>query len=266
MDKKRSKLAPDARKRLSGQSGVHARADQLATRMEELSAQIDKARGYVSKAAHEILTPLTVAKGEIELALKQERSPDADRATFEVLLGQTQQLISLAMDILALATAGSSASRGAAEVVRLKDVVEDSVQLCVAASCVARPVEVKVEDVSLRGRTEDVARIVRNLVDNAIEHGPDGSSVRVHGRTRHVGGRKVVVLTVEDDGPGIPRELHERIFEPFFRGHRDRHRSGSGLGLAIARELARARGGDLSVDASHRHTRFSLVLPVQCDE
>ena len=145
---------------------------------------------------------------------------------------------------------------------RLKDVVDQAVRTSLAAAPVVRAIEVAVEDLVVPGRAEDLLRLVRNVVENAIEHGPEGSRVRVEARRRRRGDEAVVVLAVEDEGPGIPRELHERIFEPFYRIQSARYRSGTGLGLAIARELARAHGGELSVDAAHPRTRFLVVLPI----
>jgi signal transduction histidine kinase len=110
------------------------------------------------------------------------------------------------------------------------------------------------------GHAIDLERLLRNLLDNAVRHSPEGGRVRVEARSE--GG--TVHLSVLDDGPGVAPEERERVFEPFFRAASERTRDdGSGLGLAIVREIARVHGGDVSVEAGPdgRGARFRASLP-----
>jgi signal transduction histidine kinase len=106
------------------------------------------------------------------------------------------------------------------------------------------------------GDEQRVQQIGRVLVDNAIRHNPRGTNVRV--ATGAVDG--VVTLSVSDDGPGIPDDAREHLFERFYRGS-GTTATGTGLGLAIARELAQRMDGDLSLSAAEGHTEFVLSLP-----
>ena len=102
------------------------------------------------------------------------------------------------------------------------------------------------------GDEQRVLQIGRALVENALVHTPPGTRVRRTRRRR--------VLEVEDEGPGIPAEHAEHVFERFYRVD-GRCASGSGLGLAIARELARAMGGSLELESEPGRTVFTLRLP-----
>jgi two-component system OmpR family sensor kinase len=102
-----------------------------------------------------------------------------------------------------------------------------------------------------------VLQIGRVLVENALVHTPPETNVRVYARRE--GGE--AVLAVQDDGPGIPPEHAEHLFERFYRIDGAKA-SGSGLGLAIARELAEAMGGRIELESAPGRTVFSLVLPV----
>ena len=104
-------------------------------------------------------------------------------------------------------------------------------------------------------------QIGRVLVENALVHTPPGTTVRVS--TAVDGGR--ATLTVADDGPGIPADDLERIFERFYRLDGTRA-SGSGLGLAIARELAEVMGGRIELDSQNGWTLFTLVLSAELPE
>jgi signal transduction histidine kinase len=118
--------------------------------------------------------------------------------------------------------------------------------------------------VTIAGRRDDwacgdpgnVARILRILLDNALRHAPPPGGVRAE--LTQVDGRAGVAIA--DDGPGVPAEDRERIFERFARG-RDAEGGGFGLGLAIGRELARRMGGDLALEDSAGGARFVLWLP-----
>src|SRR6185312_2188989 len=96
-----------------------------------------------------------------------------------------------------------------------------------------------------------VRQVIRILLDNALTHTPEGTNVTV---TAYSVDRRAE-LTVSDDGPGIPRRVHSRIFERFYTAD---SAGGSGLGLAIARELAQRMGGRLSISSSRRYTAFTL--------
>jgi signal transduction histidine kinase len=108
------------------------------------------------------------------------------------------------------------------------------------------------------GDPDAVARVVRILLDNALRFAPSGTAVTVglHRRNRHA------EIAVRDQGPGIPEEDRERIFERFERGAQGQEGGGFGLGLAIGRELARRMDGDLRLGATGRPTCFVLELPM----
>jgi two-component system, OmpR family, sensor kinase len=110
------------------------------------------------------------------------------------------------------------------------------------------------------GDEERALQIGRILVENALVHTPAGTPVRL-GTARRDG---LALLTVEDEGPGIPAEHAGQVFDRFYRIE-GTVASGSGLGLAIARELAELMGGSVELDVSRGRTRFTLVLPASSE-
>lgn len=239
----------------------------LATDLDEmigrLGAVVAAQRRFVSDAAHELRTPLTSLRGELELALRRPRSP----AEYEATLGRARDdvlaLVALSEDLLALARARSAPAVGAprtslaeaavgAAALLQREAESRGVRIVIAGVGAAVPVAPR-----------DLERVVRNLVENAVRHAPSGSVVTV---TLDASG-DAVTLAVCDEGPGVPGDQAERIFEPFVRLDPARSRDGdSGLGLAIAREVARAHGGDVSLDAAHANgARFVVWLPLASD-
>jgi signal transduction histidine kinase len=117
--------------------------------------------------------------------------------------------------------------------------------------------------VTVRGDAEQLERVVRNVVENAVAFSPPGGTVTIRSARRGPD----AVLTVEDDGPGIPPELRERVFDRFYRVDPSRTRAtgGSGLGLAIVRELVAAHGGRTWVAQGERGALVGLELPATED-
>jgi two-component system heavy metal sensor histidine kinase CusS len=204
-------------------------------------------------------SPLTTLYGELTHALRRPRDAAEYRRVIEDVLDSTRRLKQLAEDLLALARIG--AEPPGPDVVLAGACVQEAVRW-VARAAQDRRVTITVAgpDAALRGQPRDLARMLRNLLDNALAHAPPDSRVEVTLARRE----DVVVIAVSDQGPGVPTADRERVFEPFYRGALERAEgdAGAGLGLAIAREIARAHGGDVVLgDAPTRGARFVVTVP-----
>jgi signal transduction histidine kinase len=224
-------------------------------------ANLDRARGeFIANASHELRTPLFSLGGFLELM----DDPDLDEPTREEFLGQMREqvarLTKLATDLLDLSRLDAGRLTVASEPVELGELAEE-----VAAEFRARAgdhvIELATEPVAAEGDAERVLQIGRILLENALVHTPPGTTVRVS--TAVDGGR--ATLTVANDGPEIPREAQQQIFERFYRLDGTRA-SGSGLGLAIARELAEVMGGRIELDSQNGWTLFTLVLSAEAPD
>lgn len=232
----------------------------LNAMVDRLSALIDSERRFASYAAHELRSPLAALRGELELALRRPRTEEAYKDAISAALDDTDRLIALAEDLLVFARS-SVASENGYELANVREILERAVADSLARAAQQRVVEVQVSDEpTIRARSRDLTRMVRNLVDNAVAHSPATAAVRVLGR-RSNDDSSVIELVVENEGAGIPEDLRERIFEPFTRGDESRERSGAGLGLAIARQIAKAHGGDVMLESSRALTRFVARFP-----
>jgi signal transduction histidine kinase len=167
---------------------------------------------------------------------------------------QTARLAKLATDLLDLSRLDAGGMRIELEPVELGEVAYDLAdEFAAVAAREEHPLDAVVEaDGIVQADRERVLQIGRALVDNAIGHTPRGTPVRVLAGER--------TLTVEDEGPGIPAEHQEQVFERFTR-LRGARAAGTGLGLAIARELAGRMGGELTLVSEPGRTAFVLVLP-----
>ncbi len=250
--------APD----LSGRIDLGGPDDELRELADTLDSFLDRAeeavtsqRRFLADAAHELRTPVAAAKTNLDVVLDDS---DADLAEHRRAEGVAQRQLArmgrLISDLLVLERRAGAR----VEVVDLQ-VAAGSAASELAALAEEREVALVVRPgprAPVRADRDDLARVLGNLIENAIVHNPPGTSVTVHVRPRD--GR--VVAEVTDDGLGIPQEARERVFERFQRlGDR---RAGTGLGLAIARELARAAGGDVRLGTeSGRGSTLTLDLP-----
>jgi two-component system OmpR family sensor kinase len=213
--------------------------DEIAQRLARL---VEHQRRFIAHAAHELRSPLAALHGEIQRALRKERSCDEYRTSLEFLLKASARLKHLADELLELARAEQPAQ--ALEPVSLDLALADVTELLQPlASKKNVTIRHDATDVCLLAVTSDVERVLRNLLDNAIRHSPASGTVRLD-----VEAGETVRICVRDQGEGVPPEERENIFAPFYRLSASRTEArGSGLGLAIARELAQKHGGNVVV-------------------
>jgi two-component system heavy metal sensor histidine kinase CusS len=229
--------------------------DEMISRLAIL---VETQQRFIANASHELRSPVTTLLGELSFALRRDRDASSYRASIEEALGAARSLKIVTEDLLALARIGGTdlelESVSLSEVTRL--VVEST---RVQAETQGVDVEVMCDDSIVEAHAGDLQRLLRNLIENAIRHSPRGGRVRVEACSDAAHAR----MQVSDDGAGVPQDVRERIFEPFFRLAADRtDPAGAGLGLAIGRSIARAHGGDLWVDDSERGARFVVRLPL----
>ena len=248
-----------------GEPIVDHKADEigeLARSLEEMRQRLDaldRARSaFIANASHELRTPLTALGGYLEL-LTEGGLTEAERDEFLDTMGeQVQRLTKLATDLLDLSRLDAGGFTVAHDELELGELASDAAREMQAlaarrgSAVVAEPGAAALA----RGDEGRVLQVLRVLVDNAVRHTPPGSTVTLSTETTPWGAS----IVVSDDGPGIPPELLERVFERFFRGPGAAAR-GTGLGLAIARELAERMDGRLLATSTPAGTRFTLELP-----
>ena len=228
-------------------------------RMRQRLAQLDHARReFIANASHELRTPLFSLGGFLELMADEDLDP-ATRAEFTATMReQVERLTKLATDLLDLSRLDAGRLTVEEEQLDLGEVADTLVsEFHAVARSTGHDLALDGDGpVTALGDEERVLQIGRVLVENALIHTPAGTPIRL--RTARRNGQ--VLLTVEDEGPGIPAEHAAQVFERFYRVE-GTVASGSGLGLAIARELAELMGGTVELHLIPGRTIFALVLP-----
>ena len=232
---------------------------EIAPVVHALNGLLERERRFTADAAHELRTPLAALKIHAQNAARAASAPERE-ASLQRMLAGVERTVRLAEQMLAYSRA--TAARGAlpAEPVSLRQVVDDALgdvlpRLKEQALKVALDSEPPLADLPIRGDRDKLASLVRNLLDNAGRHAPHGSTLRIELRAR--GG--ATTLSVIDEGPGIPPDLRERVFESYYRIPGSPG-EGSGLGLAIVREIAAQHGAavELGEGDAGRGTRVTV--------
>ena len=228
-------------------------------RMRVQLAQLDTARKeFVANASHELRTPLFSLAGFLELMADEDLDDETRAGFLATTREQVERLTKLSADLLDLSRIDAGRLRVEQEEVVLADAARALVdELTPLAEATGHRLVLETDpDAWALADEERVLQIGRALAGNALTHTPAGTEIRI--TSTHTDGR--AVLAVSDDGPGIPHEHAERIFDRFYRVEGP-HASGSGLGLAIARELAERMGGTVELASHGGRTTFTLSLP-----
>ncbi len=227
--------------------------------LERLSDAFEIQRQFTANAAHELRTPLALMQVQLDL-YHSNSHPGNDADTVQMIKMVTEQndrlnkMVKTLLDMSELQTVGRDD-----EIVLdalVDEVLEDLEPLAEGKNI--RLIG-KCKDITMVGSDILIYRLVYNLVENAIKYNHSGGQVTVTADRKE----KHVYLSVEDTGTGIPEELKERVFEPFFRVDKSRSRElgGVGLGLALVREIVRVHDGSITVKSNPSGgTIFEVVL------
>jgi two-component system, OmpR family, sensor kinase len=251
--------AGDLSPRLATEPGAAAElrtlADSFNHMLDRLEDAFARQRAFVSDASHELRSPLTAIRGQIEV-LARDPDPDAGavKRVEAATLAELTRVERLVEELLALARLDEGAGPARREL---------DAERFLRETVAAAPGDAGLGAVAagrLDADPEMVARVLRNLIENGRRHAGPGGTVTVSSTA--AGGR--LLIEVDDDGPGIPLAERERIFDRFHRTDAGRARAagGSGLGLAIARAAVEAHGGSIGAsESAHGGARIAFELP-----
>jgi len=251
--------------------GTDDEIDQLSKTingmLDRIADYIDRNREFVANAAHELRSPLAAIRSSVEVALNRQRSPEEYGTLLGEVMEECQYLSNLVNRLLILAEGDAGRLGARNRTTRLDKIVRESIDMfeAVADSHDVRLTISGLTAAVVPGDEFHVRQVVRNLLDNAIKFSPPGSQVDVTLRADAEQSR--AVLTVRDQGVGIPAADLPHIFERFFRGDKSRQRepgrTSSGLGLSICQSIVQALEGGITVASQvGAGSTFTVTLPL----
>jgi two-component system OmpR family sensor kinase len=248
-------------------SGSGDELDRLAATLNDMLGRLDAAfqqiRQFSADASHELQTPLTILKGEIEVALRTARSPQEYQRVLASALEESDRIARLVEALLLLSRADAGVLRMDCQPVDLADLVAEVVeQARVLAATQGVSLESQpVAPITIHGDRVHLRRLLLNLVDNGIKYTPAGGRVLLSLKRD----KEWAALQITDSGIGLAAQEQERVFQRFYRTPEavSQGKEGSGLGLCIARSIATAHGGRLEVQSAIGcGSTFTVFLPL----
>ena len=249
-------------------TGAGDELDRLARTLNEMLERLDdsfrQVRQFSADASHELQTPLTILKGEIEVALRAPRTPEEYQGVMVSSLEEIERISHLVEGLLLLARADSGVLKldlQAVDLHRLLAEVKAQMQRRADDHGVSLRLGA-LTPVTICGDKEQLPRLLINLIDNAIKYTPAGGQVTL---ALHRNGSQAMI-DVADNGIGLTPDEQERIFTRFYRAApaRSQGGGGAGLGLCISQSIAQAHGGTIQVHSRPgRGSTFTAVLPAE---
>lgn len=251
-----------------GQDEIRELAETFNGLLDRLEKAFESQDRFISNASHQLKTPLTILKGELDLLLRSKAQGEDLTAGLESAADEIKRLIRLVQDLLLLARLEAGEDSITLGSVRLDEVL---MRVVSRLQKLGEPKGVKLKtqlssvdpgselDVEIQGDEELLGSMLENFIENAIKYAPENSPVEVGLQV----GREAIQLNVRDEGPGVPPDQVKKVFERFTRGQATSVVPGSGLGLSIAGEIARLHNVkiDLSSQRIAKGTQVTLTFP-----
>jgi heavy metal sensor kinase len=245
---------------------------RLAVTFDQMLARLDEAferqKRFIADASHEMRTPLTILKGDVEVALNRPRSTDEYQETLKMVNQTTDHLATLVEELFLLARADSDQYPVQLCPLNLAEVLNDTVGKMLPQA-VSKNISLNLavpKRLPLVADRDKLARLFMNLLDNAVKYSRTGDSINITATVKD----GHACITVADTGPGIPAEHLPHLFERFYRVDQARSHSGAdsgsgaGLGLSIVQWLVKVHGGRIEVASRvGEGTNFTVWLPLE---
>ena len=247
----------------SGNRGeeIEALAAMFNMMQKRISDLINELKGVINNVAHDLRMPITRMRGVAETTLTRDADLTSYRDMAVSVIEESDRLVGQINTILELAEIDAGLKVMTMEQVDLARIVNMAVELYQPAAedrALSLTVQIKRQPFFVTGNVNSLQRLLANLLDNAVKFTRAGGKITITLFTAD----KHAVLSVADNGPGIPRKDRERIFNRFYRGDASRSISGNGLGLALVKSIAEKHNGSVTVDSDGKNgSCFVVTLP-----
>lgn len=228
--------------------------------MARLAQALQHEREFLGEAAHELRTPLAALLTQAQVLQHAGEGDEAREALVHLISGieRTSRLAQQLLDAARVEAGGAVARAADVDLALVVGMVADEFELSALRG--SQSIEVEGGYAPVRGDIDDLGIMVRNLLDNALRHGGPGTRVRLETRVEDEAHARMATLIVADDGPGVPDNESERVFERFYRADNGRRTQGIGMGLSLVERVVASHGGRLHCGAGLDGRGFGVEI------
>lgn len=232
--------------------------------LAKFSGAIERERQFLGDAAHELRTPLAALLAHAQVAQHARSQAEADAALSKVIAGieRTSRLAQQLLDSARVDSERSSYQRATLDLSSMVALVAEEFDALIDRK--GQALELDLEPAFVDGNLDDLGILVRNLIDNAVRYGPKEGRIDV--RVQAAPGDRTVVLTIRDEGPGVPEDERPHLFERFFRGSTGNGERGSGIGLFLVAQIARSHGASVRLTPGAGGTGLGVEVTFRAAE
>jgi len=247
----------------SGNRGeeIEALASMFNMMQQQISGLINELKGVINNVAHDLRMPITRLRGVAETTLTRDADSTSYRDMAVTVIEESDRLVGQINTILELAEIDAGLKVMTMEQVDLARIVNMAVELYHPAAEdreISLTVQILKQPFFVTGNVNSLQRLLANLLDNAVKFTPASGKITITLFSEE----EYVVLSVTDNGPGIPQRDREYIFDRFYRGDASRSISGNGLGLALVRSIAEKHNGSVTVNSDGENgSCFVVQIP-----
>ena len=247
----------------SGNRGeeIEALAAMFNTMQKRISGLISELKGVINNVAHDLRMPITRMRGVAETTLTRDADRTAYRDMAVTVIEESDRLVGQINTILELAEIDAGLKVMTMEQVDLARIVNMAIELYQPTAEdreISLTVQIQKQPFFVTGNVNSLQRLLANLLDNAVKFTPACGKITITLTSEG----KYALLSVTDNGPGIPQKDRERIFDRFYRGDASRSISGNGLGLALVRSIAEKHNGSVTVNSDGENgSCFVVQIP-----
>ncbi|MGY8666844.1 HAMP domain-containing sensor histidine kinase [Bradyrhizobium sp. UFLA05-109] len=244
--------------------GSHDEWDRVAENLNQMLDRIETLMGEVKQVsdnvAHDLRTPLTRMRGRLEKAYHAPRNSEADAALIGDTIADLDAVLGMFASITRISEIETRARKGAFRELNLVEIAGEVVELYdAAAEQVATRLNLTGDrEVRVTGDRDLLFDAIANLVDNAIKHGRANGQVSVVCKSGEGG----ALISITDDGPGIPKDQQDHVFKRFYRLEQSRYTPGNGLGLSLVAAIARLHGAEIALRDNAPGLTIQLRFPL----
>jgi signal transduction histidine kinase len=233
---------------------------QLEDAYQRLRSSLIAQRRFVADASHELRTPLTTIRGNVGLLIHQQDIAAEDRvAALNDIAGESERMSRMVQDLLTLARADAGYHLEKSPI-DLRPIVQEVSRQAQTLQPTRRIELLDGQPAVLHGNADAIKQLLWILIDNAFKHTSEDGQIQL----KLIAGSRSAALVVSDNGPGIPKDDLDRIFERFYQSDASRTGEGTGLGLAIARWIAQEHGGRMfAANNPQGGAAFTVELPLE---